>query len=410
MRLAVIVQRYGFEVNGGAELLCRTTCEHLVKNARVQRLKVFTTCARDHTTWANHYPPGATEIAGVQVERFSNSFERDAKWESRLLKWAVNRPRITPLEPLWFVAQGPFSPDLLRRIYSASRAREFDAYLFYTYLYTPTVFGLPIVASRSILVPTAHDEKPIHLRTFELVFRLARGFAFLTPEEQSFVTNKFKRQHVPAEVVGTGIDLPSSDLPKSERTPAKPFILYVGRVEPQKGLPELFEHFERFRKLHGDTQYTSDDGSVYFGRDLQLVLAGRAHGVDIPNNPHIVPLGFVSDDDKHALLAHCETFVLPSKYESLSLVLLEAWAHRRPVLVNAGCEATSGQLRRANGGERYSSSGEFAQSLHLLLADPMRRRRAGDSGFEYVRNFYAWPAYETRLLDLIERSTAARAH
>ena len=56
MKLAVVVQRYGAEINGGAELHARYIAEHL---ARHHDVEVLTTCARDYVTWANELPSGA---------------------------------------------------------------------------------------------------------------------------------------------------------------------------------------------------------------------------------------------------------------------------------------------------------------------------------------------------------------
>ncbi len=66
-RIAVVVQRYGQEVNGGAELHARWLAEQLTDLGKVH---VFTTCAVDYYTWANYYPTGDSQIAGVNVSRF----------------------------------------------------------------------------------------------------------------------------------------------------------------------------------------------------------------------------------------------------------------------------------------------------------------------------------------------------
>jgi glycosyltransferase involved in cell wall biosynthesis len=405
MRIGVVVQRYGVDVNGGAELLCRTTCEHLAQNPRVERLTVLTTCARDHITWANHYPQGRTIEAGVEVERFATAFDRLVSVQDRLSRFVLKTRLLPGLEPPWFVAQGPIAPGLLRRLVASSRTNEFDAYLFFTYLYAHTVFGLPLVARRAVLAPTAHDERPIHMNTFKLLFQMPRGFAFLTPEEQTFVHSTFPASRsVPSAVVGTGITMPEGPPPAIERMPDGPFVLYVGRIEPQKGFPEFFEHFDAFKRAHAHETFLDSAGRPFPGHALKLVLAGRASWVEVPARDDVVVLGFVSDDEKRALMARCEVFILPSRYESLSLVLLESWANRRPVMVNAGCEATSGQVRRARGGLVYDGAGGFCEVLSALLRDPERRRTAADEGYAFVQDGYAWPRFEERLLDLVDAS------
>ena len=73
MKLAFIIQRYGTEVLGGSEHLCRLMAERL---AAQHEIDVLTTCARDYVTWANEYPEGADRVRGVTVRRFANA--RDA--------------------------------------------------------------------------------------------------------------------------------------------------------------------------------------------------------------------------------------------------------------------------------------------------------------------------------------------
>ena len=76
MKLAVVVQRYGADINGGAELHARYIAEHLARHAQVE---VFTTCARDYITWKNELPPGEETVNGVRVRRYRVSQPRDKK-------------------------------------------------------------------------------------------------------------------------------------------------------------------------------------------------------------------------------------------------------------------------------------------------------------------------------------------
>src|SRR5262245_39781952 len=75
MKLAVVVQRYGEEINGGAELHARYIAEHLARHADV---RVLTTCARDYITWRNEFPAGEELVNGIRVERFPVARERQA--------------------------------------------------------------------------------------------------------------------------------------------------------------------------------------------------------------------------------------------------------------------------------------------------------------------------------------------
>jgi glycosyltransferase involved in cell wall biosynthesis len=409
MRVGIVVQRYGVEVNGGAEFLCREHAEHLVRRPEVEALTVFTTCARDHQTWANHYQPGHDELNGVAIERFAVVAERAENAQIRLgnyvhKKVAGVRP-LAFLEPAWFAAQGPLAPGLLRRLRQVRK--DYDVFVFYTYLYFTTAFGLPLVAKKAVMVPTAHDEEPIRMGWFRWLFGLPRAFAFLTPEEQEFVTRTFHTDQ-PSDIVGTGIGTPDETLRGMPPLVEPPYVLYVGRVEPSKGFPALLDAFDRFKRDFSEQTYRTADGRAYCGRDLKLVLAGRVAWVDLPARDDVVTLGFVSDEQKSRLLWHMELFVMPSQYESLSIVLLESWAHEKPVLVNRACAATAGQVERSGGGATYEGAAEFAAALSEMLSRPEQMARSARSGKAYTDSQYAWGQVEDRMLRLLGEAIAAR--
>ena len=119
-------------------------------------------------------------------------------------------------------------------------------------------------------------------------------------------------------------------------------------------MPELFDFFLRYL---GASE-----------RDLDLVLIGTP-AMPIPAHPRIRHLGFVDDRDKFDVLAAAEALVMPSYYESLSMVALEAWALGRPVLANARCDVLLGQCLRSNAGLYYEDATDFMAALDRLLDD-----------------------------------------
>ncbi len=175
------------------------------------------------------------------------------------------------------------------------------------------------------------------------------------------------------------------------------FVLYLGRVDRNKGCATLLEYFQEYIDQRGNTT---------------LVLAGPST-LTVPNHPCIRALGYVSDDVRRALLSHARALVVPSPYESLSIVLLEAWNHATPALVNANCKVLQGQVRRASGGLYYRSSREFQEALSWLLAHDAGRRELGEQGLAYVDREYRWPTVLDRVERLLEdvsrRRSAARA-
>jgi len=112
---------------------------------------------------------------------------------------------------------------------------------------------------------------------------------------------------------------------------------------------------------------------------------------------------------RHALLAHARALIVPSPYESLSIVLLEGWNHATPAIVNAYCKVLKGQVQRADGGLYYRSSREFQEALSWLLADEKARHELGAQGLAYVDREYRWATVIERVESLLEEVSRRRS-
>ncbi len=425
MRIAFIVQRYGTEILGGAEYACRLMAERLAARHDVE---VLTTCARDYVTWRNEYPEGSDRIRGVTVRRFANSQARDIEAFNRYSDWIFNNPHDATDEMEWLKQQGPWSPALLD--YLKRTHKSYDTLIFYTYLYAPTVLGLQIDPDRSILVPTAHDEPPIHLGIYRNVFKLPKGIGYLTEVERKFVTDNFERSAAVEETIGCGVDLPphhayprpaAEEAPNSsesgqadgaqeaEDNPAGnrfqshvsargavfrrrhrvhgSFALYGGRIDPGKGCEELIEYFSTY---------------VQEGGEASLLLMG-VKLMPLPEEPFINFAGLLSEQERLQALEAATVVVVPSPYESLSLLALEALAVGTPILCNARSEVLVDHCLRSNGGLFYADRDEFVESLKLLIADERLRAAMGRAGREYVRRNYRWDVVLGKLDRMIAR-------
>jgi glycosyltransferase involved in cell wall biosynthesis len=267
---------------------------------------------------------------------------------------------------------------------------DVDVFLFYSYRYYQTFFGLPRVASRAVLVPTAEEDPAIELPVFADLFRAPRGIVYLTPEERSLVQGVSGNEAVPSVVVGSGINVPAGWPQVDPRArfglPGR-YLLYVGRIDRNKGLDRLFADYRRLHQHWADVP--------------PLVLVGR-EALPIPKHPAIRHLGFVSEEEKFALLAGCDVLLMPSRYESLSVIVLEAWAMGRPVLVNSACRVLEGQCVRSGGGLFYRGYAEFAAALRLLAGDAALRARLGEAGRAYVQREYDWDVVESRTNRFLE--------
>jgi glycosyltransferase involved in cell wall biosynthesis len=372
VRIAFVVQRYGIEILGGSEYHCRLIAERM---AALHEVDVLTTCARDYITWTNEYPAGVEQINGVSVRRFANSRARDIDAFNSYSDWIFHNPHTREDEMSWLEQQGPWCPALLEHV--AARAQSYDAVIFFTYLYAPTVLGLEIAADRSILVPTAHNEPAIHLEIYRRVFTLPRAIAFNTPVEKSFLQATFEMSLVAEDTVGCGVDLSMFTRSTGDRhggVPKGPFLLYGGRIDPGKGCDELLEFFDAYK----------EDGGP-----ATLVLMG-AKLMPLPDVPWVRYAGLLSEADRLRMLEAAAIIAVPSPFESLSLLTLEAMALGNPVLCNGRADVLVDHCRRSSAGLFYSTCEEFVESTHLLLANRSLRVAMGRNGQRYVSANYSW--------------------
>jgi glycosyltransferase involved in cell wall biosynthesis len=382
VRIAFIVQRYGTEILGGSEYHCRLIAERLARRHEVQ---VLTTCARDYITWRNEYRAGSETIRGVTVQRFANAHEREIDGFNRYSDWIFHHPHTPDDERAWLEQQGPWCPALIEHIDRSHRS--YDALIFFTYLYAPTVLGLEIDPARSILVPTAHPEPAIRLDIYKQMFTRPSAIAFNTEVEKSFLKRMFDIRAKAEETVGCGVDL-ASDVAHPEpdarecaagqfrRQYALPndFLLYGGRIEPGKGCDQLVDYFSTFRE---------------HGGDAALALMG-VKLMRLPDDPAIRFVGRLSDEDRFRALEAASVVVVPSHFESLSLLALEAMAVGTPVLCNARSDVLVDHCKRSNAGLFYADRDEFVECVSRLLADQRLRAAMGRSGRSYVRRNYHW--------------------
>jgi glycosyltransferase involved in cell wall biosynthesis len=400
VKIAFIVQRYGAEILGGSEYHCRLIAERLVGRHEVD---VLTTCARDYVTWANEYPEGPDRVRGVIVRRFANAEQRDIGAFNRFSDWIFQHPHSADDEQQWLRMQGPWSPGLMEHL--TRHHQHYDALIFFTYLYAPTVMGLRIDPAKSILVPTAHDEPAIHLDLYKEVFRAPAAIAYNTDVERNFLESTFDIRAAVEETVGCGVDLL-----QGERDPAEAdrgdsggtdeeaggdlpahmiergaqfrrrhrlngqFLLYGGRIDAGKGCEELLEYF---------TSYKEDGG------DASLVLMG-VKLMQLPEVPWVRFAGLLSERERLQALEASTVVVVPSPFESLSLLALEAMAVGTPVLCNGRSQVLVDHCVKSNAGLYYTDRDEFLECAKLLLADGRLRRRMGRNGKEYVRRNYKW--------------------
>jgi glycosyltransferase involved in cell wall biosynthesis len=449
MRIAFIVQRYGSEILGGSEYHCRLIAERMAERHDVE---VLTTCARDYVTWKNEYPEGSDRARGVTIRRFANAETRDIQSFNQYSDWIFNYPHTRDDEMEWLRRQGPWCPALLDHLEKNQRA--YDVLIFFTYLYAPTVLGVKIAPERSILVPTAHDEPAIRLGIYEEMLRLPAAIAYNTETERRFLKGEFGLEARAEQTVGCGVDLPPTSAPVIPERPAQGgrrgrdgrggdrdrrgqgggaalavepragadaeqeedsalntprfrsgprgerfrrrhklhgnLALYGGRIDPGKGCEELFEYFTAYRERGGDAT---------------LALMG-VKLMAIPEAPYVRFAGQLSDEERVQALEAATVIVVPSPFESLSLLALESFAVGTPVLANGRSDVLVDHCRASNAGLYYETRDEFVEALTLLMTDARLRGLLGRNGREYVQQNYRWDvilAKYDRLMAAIRR-------
>ncbi|MGH9024442.1 MAG: glycosyltransferase family 4 protein [Acidimicrobiia bacterium] len=391
MRLLFVVQRYGHEVAGGAEVHCRQFATRLA--ARGHGVEVLTSCALSYVDWADWYPVGSADLDGVLVHRLPVDEERQERFFGPLNGRVPRGRKPVPLhlQREWMLRQGPHMRQLPRWL--AEHAEGYEAIIFFTYLYYPTWAGLPVASALvpTVLHPTVHDEPALQLPIFEPLFRQPWAFAFSTEEEAALVSRRFRMQ-APGAVIGIGTDLDASGDPLAFRRRFglgdRPYLVFIGRLEPGKGSEELFEFFCVYK--------TRNPGH------LALVVVGEPVK-PLPRHPDVFVTGFVDEETKRGALAGALALAQPSYFESFSMVLMEAWVMQKPALVQGHCAVLEGQVNRSGGGIPYRGFAEFEGALDVLLGDGEMAGALGCSGRRFVEEKYHWDAVLGRYERLLAR-------
>jgi glycosyltransferase involved in cell wall biosynthesis len=406
-KIAFIVQRYGLEVNGGAEYHCRVVAEKLKD---LYDIEILTSCAKGYVTWENEYPEGITNINGIAVHRFpvdrlrgqrefrslGRKIITKRKPYQKLLRFfglldlyekAIPEDVIKRDEMKWIDLQGPFLTKLIN--YLKRNNTQYDALIFFTYLYYPTIYGVKVAPEKSILIPTAHDEPAIYMRIFKELFNIPAAILYNTISEKKFVNRLTGNTGVYSDVVGVGIEKPKGNYELNVETLSKTgdnYLLYIGRVDIAKGCKMLIEYFLQYKTA--------------MNKQVKLVLAGEVF-IKIPGNEDIVSLGFVDEDVKIALLANAKALVIPSLYESLSLVTLESMAYGIPVIANEKCEVLKDHIENSHSGFLFNSYESFKPALDAVLNPDFDITAIIANGKKYVAENYTWDVTIQKYKDAI---------
>jgi glycosyltransferase involved in cell wall biosynthesis len=395
-KIAIVVQRYGKEIHGGAETHCRLIAKQLTLQ---HHITILTTVAKEYSDWEPYYKDGFFVEDEIEIHRFNNK----PKGTKAALRYA--RHKITnrlwyhylvkafglnswfkktfhwynPSEEdhlAWLEAQGPSCPELLQ--YIDANKNRYDIFIFFSHLYYPTALGIQIVKEKSILIPTVHDEKASYYPVYKTVMQSPAWIVYNSAAEKHLAEKIYSVQQKKNVIAGVGIELPNLPVDNTVLTKYHikgSYLVYIGRIEKGKGCAELIRFFIEFKKKHPSP--------------LQLVMIGKSY-MEIEENADIIYTGFVDETEKLQILLQSKLLVMPSKFESLSMVLLEAMYYKKPVLVNQQCEVLHQHIAASNGGFSYSGSNDFNDKLNTVLQNQQQADELGENGYQYVQQNYSW--------------------
>ena len=409
-RAAFVIPWFGQDLVGGAEQHIFQVATRLAK--RGHRIEVLATCCRSFPDdWQeNQLREGVSEECGVTVRRFPVSLRDVAAFEraNRELLELNDRPKPIGVCPVTegaaraFVEENIHSPKLLDHL--DREAQLYRAIVFAPYLYGPTLHGVERARGRAFLQPMLHDETYAYLPQVEAIFHSAKRVLFNSEGEAVLAARLYGPSMWRKGVItGEGVEVPEVALPSADRrvdgVAQGSYALYLGRRDRTKNTDFLIRAFELYRASHPEA-------------DLQLVLAGPG---DRPardaRRPWLVDLGLVSEAEKSWLLANCRVLVQPSRNESYSRTVMEAWFHAKPVIVHGDCLATSLAVDAAGGGWTAATEAEWADLFHAVEPGSSGELEArGRRGRAYAREHADWDKALDRYEQALElRSPAARA-
>lgn len=407
-KVAFVVVRYGHDMNGGAEQHCRMLAERLTSNYDVE---VLTTCVRDYVKGINELPEGEEWCDNILVRRFPvapvrpdmhKEYERAAKKSRRLRKHLYQfglLKFIASIHPVWtynveiehqYMQSHPlYSPAL--GLYVQNHKGRYKAIIPITMVYPSIYYASLYAAEKAILIPTMHYEGSTFRSIQTDIFTKVAYIGFNTTAEQKLAHDIFGNRMSAHGIISVGIENSADadwELTCDKYGLPKEYLLFVGRID--KG------------KLDHIIQYYLDYKKKYSGSNLKLVLVGGLFSEPF-RHPDIYYTGFVNEAEKYTIIQHAKVFVNPSKFESLSLILLEGMSRGKAMLVNGKCTVLKEHCIKSDGAAfYYMDKQDFISKLHCMESSDDLRAKMGCKGKEYVTKNYDWETIMSRLTKAIE--------
>lgn len=391
--IALVIPWYGEDIKGGAEQECNYLA-HSLKNAGAE-VEVLTTCVKEASAdrGTNILQDGLHMEHGISVRRFPVRARNAERFHPANMK-IYNGEYVTLEEEKAYFEEDINSPKMYE--YIRKNKRNYKCFIFIPYMYGITYHGSLECPENCLLIPCLHDESYAYLQLTKKMAERMKGMIFHAEPEYFLAKNLFDLSHVKTAVLGEGIDTEWSKYCKAERFRQKyniygDFILFAGRKDEGKKADELLSFFCTYIKIH-----------TY--RQVKLVFIGGGH-LEIPDiyKDVVLDLGFVTVEDKHDAFAAASFLCNPSWFESFSLVIMESWLAKRPVLVSEHCAVTTNFCLETNGGLYYKDFLTFAGAVDFLLDHEGAAKIMGENGFNYVINNFTHEVIAVKYLEFIDK-------
>ena len=402
-KIAFVSVRYGLEINGGAELHCRMLAERLAGRYEVE---VLTTCVKDYTKGTNEFPAGNAIINNVLVRRFPADEHIPCNEEYWLKKSkAARRLRmflfkagilqiISHFIKVWkwklnddIEAQRNtvfYSTTLLD--YITGHKDDYSVFIAFSSNFPLFYFTAMAAGEKMLAIPLLHYMKPSFRVSLTQAFSRIRYTGFNTSAEQRLAKGIFGSAIQESGIISASIELhepaPWEKVKAKYSLPEK-YILFIGRIDRDK-TGKMVDYYKAYRK-----KYNSEA--------LPLVVMGNIYEHESYTDG-MSYTGFVSDEEKRAILQHACLLLNPSRYESLSLVLLEALYDRIPALVNGHCNVFREHRKKSGGAVQcYTGKRDFVNKLHAATTDTDLRTFMQEKGKQYMEENYNWDIIMDRI-------------
>ena len=409
--IALVTPWFGRELTGGAEQTAWQLATRLSK--REHPVEVLTTCCKSFLqNWAkNHYRSGAKKENGFIVRRFPVDKRNSALFDQvngRLLSIPHDKlkPGLSPLPSNLseiFINENINSTSLIKHL--ETRGEDYRAIIFIPYLYGPILKGLPVVSDRAYLVPCLHDEAYAYLNETRTIFYQAKRILFNSEGEFELAQMLYGPGiTLKSDVTGLGIEVDQTpvriDSVKFFKPKETRFILYLGRRDATKNVDFLVQIFVQYKQQNPKST-------------LLLVMAGPGKTSFDHRETGIFDLGLVKDAEKEVLLANCVALVQPSKNESYSRVIMEAWFHKKPVVAHGSCLSTANIVEKSSGGWIAETEQEWIQTIsHIDTLDTEALDQTGCRGKHFAEEHAVWgrviDRYEKIIMPLKLKDTTSK--